>query len=169
MREDVQHWFEKAVSLPVASRSAFLHANCQSEAVRAEVLSLLAYDVDETSAPSQDADVKNAIRQAIGSVLNSHEAAAIPAKRVGPFEVGRLLGSGGMGSVYEGRRVDGQVLQQRVAIKFAQVLPDAPDSMRRAAYRRFNREREVLASLRHPYIAGLIDAGTTADGAPYAV
>ena len=27
----------------------------------------------------------------------------------------------------------------------------------------------MLASLRHPYIAGLIDAGTTADGIPYAV
>ena len=73
-----------------------------------------------------------------------------------------------MGFVYEAKRVDGQVTQ-RVAVKFVQVPHDAADSVRESAYRRFVRERQVLASLRHPYIAGLIDAGTTAEGMPYAV
>jgi tetratricopeptide (TPR) repeat protein len=73
-----------------------------------------------------------------------------------------------MGFVYEAHRVDGEV-RQRVAVKFVQVSPAASENFRASAHRRFARERQVLASLRHPYIAGLIDAGTTAEGVPYAV
>jgi hypothetical protein len=73
-----------------------------------------------------------------------------------------------MGLVYEAHRVDGEV-RQRVAVKFAQVSSNATPEMRASVRRRFLRERQVLASLQHPYIAGLIDAGTTAEGIPYAV
>jgi tetratricopeptide (TPR) repeat protein len=168
MREEVQCWFERAVNVPAASRSAFLHSNCRNEAVRSEVLSLLEYDLEEDPAAAQEAAVTDAIKQAIGSVLGNRKTATAPVQRVGPFELGRLLGSGGMGLVYEARRVDGHV-QQRVAVKFAQAPPDSAESVRRGAYRRFIRERELLASLRHPYIAGLIDAGVTPEGMPYAV
>ncbi|MGH9627904.1 MAG: serine/threonine-protein kinase, partial [Bryobacteraceae bacterium] len=168
MREEVQCWFERAVNVPAASRSRFLQSNCPNELVRSEVLSLLEYDVEEDSADPQEAAVTDAIKQAIGSVLGNRRTAMVPLQRVGPFELGKLLGSGGMGFVYEAHRVDGHV-RQRVAVKFVQVPPGAAESVRGSAYRRFTRERQVLASLRHPYIAGLIDAGATADGMPYAV
>ena len=168
MRQDVQGWFERAVELPAAKRSEFLYSNCTNEKVRSEVLSLLQFDLDEDSAFQQAAAVTVAVKRAMGSVLGSIRPGTVPVQRVGPFELGRLLGSGGMGFVYEAKRVDGQVTQ-RVAVKFVQVPHDAADSVRESAYRRFVRERQVLASLRHPYIAGLIDAGTTAEGMPYAV
>lgn len=168
MREEVQRWFNRAVNVPAGNRSKFLYSNCPNEAVRSEVLSLLEYDVEEGSASAEDAPVTDAIKQAIGSALGNYTTASLPVQRVGPFQLGRLLGSGGMGFVYEAHRVDGQV-RQRVAVKFVQVPPDAPEAVRNSAYRRFSRERQVLASLRHPYIAGLIDAGATAEGMPYAV
>lgn len=165
--EEVRSWFEQAASLPPESRQAFVESNCPDKAVRAEVLSLLQYDVDEDPDGTSDSPVPLAIRCALGSVLGDGNAVR-PAHRVGSFEIGRLLGSGGMGFVYEGHRVDGAV-KQRVAVKFVQIPPAASQSVRDAAHRRFHRERQMLASLRHPYIAGLIDAGTTIDGMPYAV
>lgn len=165
-RDEVQDWFSRAADLPAAQRCEFLHSCCRDEAVRSEVLSLLEYDVEECGSES-DVAVTDLVRQAIKSALVEHKS-TVPVHRVGPFELGRVLGSGGMGFVYEGHRVDGQV-RQCVAVKFMQVAQSASDVFRENAYRRFVRERELLASLRHPLIAGLIDAGTTAEGMPYAV
>jgi tetratricopeptide (TPR) repeat protein len=164
--EEVRFWFEQAVGVPAATRLAFLEAQCPDAKIRGEVLSLLEFDTGEFALASGPA-VHGIVKDTIGSVLRNWNATA-PANRVGPFEVGKLLGSGGMGFVYEAHRVDGEV-RQRVAVKFAQVSPAASEKFRESVHRRFCRERQVLASLRHPYIAGLIDAGTTGDGIPYAV
>jgi len=69
-----------------------------------------------------------------------------PGTRLGHYEVGALIGAGGMGEVYRARDTK---LKREVAIK---VLPDsfADDPARMA---RFQREAEVLASLNHPNIA----------------
>jgi serine/threonine-protein kinase len=69
-----------------------------------------------------------------------------PGARVGPYEIGALLGSGGMGEVYRARDTK---LDRDVALK---VLPDSfvHDSDRLA---RFQREAKVLAALNHPNIA----------------
>lgn len=170
--EAVREWFERAVVLPERDRRAFLNAQCADSAVRAEVLSLLEYDLEETrSAPEvalPDAMVSEAIDALFAATAPLTAPAAPAAGRVGPFELGQLLGSGGMGFVYEAHRVDGAV-RQRVAVKFAQVAATASKKTRESVHRRFHRERQLLASLRHPYIAGLIDAGTTETGVPYAV
>jgi serine/threonine-protein kinase len=72
--------------------------------------------------------------------------ALAPGTRLGPYEIGALIGAGGMGEVY---RATDTNLKRAVAIK---VLPDAlvADAERLA---RFQREAEVLASLNHPHIA----------------
>src|SRR4051794_37626157 len=74
--------------------------------------------------------------------------ALTPGARLGPYEVGALLGVGGMGEVYRARDTR---LQREVAIK---VLPPivAADPERRA---RFQREARVLATLNHPNIASI--------------
>jgi serine/threonine protein kinase/tetratricopeptide (TPR) repeat protein len=164
MKEDVLYWFCQAADMAADERESFLESHCPNASVRAEVQSLLAYDVEESPVRSESA-VRNAIAAVVGNTLGVRQA---PAERVGAFELGRVLGSGGMGLVYEAHRVDGQV-RQRVAVKFAQVSITASEKFRQSVNRRFHRERQILASLRHPYIAGLIDAGTTGDGTPYAV
>lgn len=166
MNEDVRYWFERAVRLSPDARRAMLESSCADQGVRAEVMSLLEFD---SGGPDSESDlpVSKAIKEIAGSAFDS-PSREFPAQRVGPFELGRMLGSGGMGSVYEAHRVDGQV-RQRVAVKFVQVSPLSSERFRDSVRRRFARERQMLASLRHPYIAGLIDAGTTEGGTPYAV
>jgi tetratricopeptide (TPR) repeat protein/tRNA A-37 threonylcarbamoyl transferase component Bud32 len=81
-----------------------------------------------------------------------------PGKQVGPYRLLRPLGEGGMAEVWLAERADGAI-KRRVAIK----LP-FPRAGRETFAVRFDRERDILATLRHPNIAGLYDAGVTADG-----
>ncbi|MGE3176214.1 MAG: serine/threonine-protein kinase, partial [Vicinamibacterales bacterium] len=84
-----------------------------------------------------------------------------PGALVGPYRLVRLLAEGGMGSVWLGERADGLV-KRPVAIKLPQ------GAWRRAGLaERMARERDILASLTHPHIARLYDAGLTADGQPF--
>jgi len=80
---------------------------------------------------------------------------------VGPWRLVRELGAGGMGSVWLAQRTDGLVARP-VALK----LPHF-GARPRAIAERFAREREILASLVHPNIARLYDAGVAADGQPW--
>jgi len=82
-------------------------------------------------------------------------------RRVGVYDITRLIGAGGMGAVYEAARGDDQ-FRKRVAIKLlrAQAVSDT-------AVRRFRRERQILATLEHPHIASLLDGGVTTEGHPF--
>jgi len=82
-------------------------------------------------------------------------------QHIGPYRLLRQIGEGGMASVWLAERSD--LLQGRqVALK----LPHG--AWRRAAWAaRLAREREILATLEHPHIARLYDAGVAADGQPY--
>lgn len=80
---------------------------------------------------------------------------------LGPYRLTSLLGHGGMGSVYLGERIEGG-FSQRVAIK---LLLNAHPGMRE----RFRQEQAILANLRHPHIAQLLDGGESEQRIPYLV
>ncbi|MCB1634507.1 MAG: serine/threonine protein kinase, partial [Xanthomonadales bacterium] len=80
-------------------------------------------------------------------------------RRVGPYRLTRLLGVGGMGSVYAAERVEGG-FRQTVAIKLVSGIHPGLTA-------RFEHERQILADLRHPAIAQLLDGGRTSEGMPY--
>src|SRR5437763_690949 len=82
-------------------------------------------------------------------------------RRVGPYEVLREIASGGMGTVYLARRADG-AFEMRVALKILR-----PETAHGEVLRRFQQEREILASLDHPNIARILDGGETEEGFPY--
>jgi serine/threonine protein kinase/Flp pilus assembly protein TadD len=84
-----------------------------------------------------------------------------PGERVGPYELIRLLGAGGMAEVWLAKRADG-AFNREVALK----LPSMT-RVRRDLEERFARERDILASLEHPHIARLYDAGIDPQGLPY--
>ena len=86
-----------------------------------------------------------------------------PPKRIGAYEIIGLIGQGGMGAVYEGKRVTDN-FDHRVAIKIVR-----PGALSNILAERFERERQVLAALNHPNIARLFDGGQLEDGAPYIV
>jgi serine/threonine-protein kinase len=81
--------------------------------------------------------------------------------RIGAWHIVREIGRGGMGVVYLAARADGD-FEQRVALKVMRRGLDE-DQIRA----RFRRERQILARLRHPAIASLVDGGVSPDGRPY--
>ena len=93
--------------------------------------------------------------------FGADEATARAGERVGDYTLLREIGRGGMGSVWLAERTDG-VLQRRIALK----LPHPGLGTRNFADQ-LARERNILASLVHPNIARLYDAGVTGEGQPY--
>jgi len=85
---------------------------------------------------------------------------ALP-ETIGPFKVLRRLGQGGMGVVYLCRRLGGD-FEQLLAVKRLNAASDSS-----SARERLRTERRLLATLRHPNIAQLVDGGEEADGTPY--
>ena len=84
-------------------------------------------------------------------------------RRLGSYRIEREIGRGGMGAVYEASRADNE-FNKRAAIKLVKRGMDTDFILRR-----FRKERQILAALDHPHIAGLLDGGTTEDGLPYFV
>ena len=151
-RPSVDALFDEAVELPPDQRTAWLLANCDDAAVRAEVEALLRAH-DQTDAIFD----RPALRLA-GSLVDS-----VRRERIGTYRVLRELGRGGMGVVYLAERDDGQY-RQRVAIKLLRNTPDTDE-----LHRRFVAERQILASLNHPNIAQLLDGGVSDGDLPYLV
>lgn len=89
------------------------------------------------------------------------EADALAAdSRVGPFRIVRLLGRGGMGSVYLARQLFPVV--REVALKLLARRETDP-----RALTWFEMERHTLARMQHPAIAQIFDAGATDHGLPW--
>ncbi|HXI58800.1 MAG TPA: serine/threonine-protein kinase [Polyangia bacterium] len=75
-----------------------------------------------------------------------------PGTKLGRYEIRRLIGRGGMGSVYEALHRD---LKKRVAIKtLLPALAANPD-----AKTRFLREGEAASRIRHPHVVDVTDVG----------
>lgn len=84
---------------------------------------------------------------------------------IGPYRILRVLGHGGMSTVYLAESVDSQDHgDATVALKV--ILPGANSV---EIVRRFHEEQRILAQLDHPNIARLLDAGTTEQDFPFFV
>ncbi len=140
---------DEALELSPRERQTFLDESCGDDApLRQEVEALLDTEVD-------------------GGLLaepafNVHADDAGVGRRIGPYQLIRLIDRGGMGSVYLAERED---FEQRVALKLIRRGLDADEVL----VRRFENERQILARLNHPHIARLLDGGATADRLPYFV
>ena len=84
------------------------------------------------------------------------------AGRIGPYQLVRRLGSGGMGAVFLAHQTE--PVERQVAIKLIRA-----DLRSTSAQARFELEYQSLARMRHHSVAQLYDAGTTDDGVPYFV
>jgi serine/threonine-protein kinase len=82
-------------------------------------------------------------------------------ERVGPYQLLRPLGAGGMAEVWLARRADG-AFKREVALKLPML-----SHLRRDLAQRFAHERDILAGLEHVNIARLYDAGVSDHGLPY--
>lgn len=84
-------------------------------------------------------------------------------RHIDQYRIIRVIGHGGMGTVYLGNRADDS-FDRPVAIKLIKRGMDTS-----AVLKRFVMERRILAQLQHPNISSLLDGGTTSDGLPYFV
>jgi non-specific serine/threonine protein kinase/serine/threonine-protein kinase len=168
----VRQIFDAVVERPPSERPAFLQAACGGDdALVREVQTLLvSHDQAQTFLANPIANVAQVIQSTTtftGSDtrlygdddLGEYEAGY----RLGPYELQRRIGRGGMGAVWAAARVD-QQFEQHVAIKLVKRGMDSHEILRR-----FRMERQMLAGLDHPNIARLIDGGSTHEGLPYLV
>jgi serine/threonine protein kinase len=147
--QKIKDLFGEALEQDPAGRKAFLDQACNGDqALRAEVESLLtASDPPTHSGPEE----------------TPPEHDCMIRRRLGAYEIIKLIGSGGMAAVYLAIRADDQY-RKRVAIKMIH-----PGLEKQAVCRRFRSERQMLAALDHPNIVKLLDGGTTEEGLPYLV
>lgn len=89
------------------------------------------------------------------------ERCFVAGQMVGPYELIRPIGTGGMAQVWLARRADGSI-KREVALKIPSAL-----HLRGDLLARFEREKDILAALEHPHIARLYDAGVSQDGMPF--
>ena len=80
----------------------------------------------------------------------------------GTYKVVRLLGVGGMGSVYEAENV-------RIGKRFAVKVLSSLASANKEVVRRFRREAQIATDLGHPHIVEVIDFNETPEGMSYMV
>jgi serine/threonine protein kinase len=137
-------------------REAFLDEACGGDTeLRKEVESLL-HSAGQTMGFLREPVLQEAQQISAGEELSG--------KRIGAYQLLRLIGEGGMGKVYLAARAD-DLYRKEVAIKMVQVGL----GQNRAMLLRFRSERQILANLDHPNIARLLDGGISDDGLPYLV
>jgi serine/threonine protein kinase len=150
---DVSPHLDELLDIPPAERPAWLATVRQRDSVLADRL--------ESLLQEHAALERNAFLEA-GVELPTDRLSRV-GTTVGAYSIVAPIGEGGMGTVWLGERADGEI-QRKVAIKFL-----SGDSHRQGWRDRFFRERQLLASLSHPAIVHLLDAGHAADGRPYLV
>lgn len=144
--QQVKAIFNQVIESPAAEMAEAMERLCASrpelQATVQQMVDTHLASVNQTITPNQSA---------AESLLDS--TALKPGAHFGKYQIISTLGSGGMGQVYLAQR-DDEVIQQ-VAIKVLshQTMDDQSQA-------RFDTERRILASLEHPNIARLIDAGS---------
>ena len=153
---EVEQILAAAMELPQPKRRAYLDQTCEGRpAIRAEVDSLLAADEEAGDF------IEAAIAREAG--WNVPLGEPLVSRRIGSYRLVKELGRGGMATVYLGKR-DDQQFSKDVAIKLIGSMTLSPVSRRR-----FEEERQILATLEHPNIARLLDGGVTEDGLQYII
>jgi serine/threonine-protein kinase len=150
MPDETEHWellqilFHLAGETPAEDRDRVLAEQCSDPAIVARAMAIFHGSELLDATPATPA------------------GAQFPS-RIGPYSLLRLIGSGGIGTVYLAERILGGA-PQRTALK---VL--APHAAGPSFVERFRREQHILASLDHGHITRLLDAGIGESGQPYLV
>ena len=161
--QQIQALFHAALECDETERSAWLDTECDDDELRREVESLLASHCQATAFIDRPAVDRSALHLSSVPLPGAFDDDQIAGRRIGPYELVRLLGRGGMGAVFLAFRADDSYRQQ-VAIKLLE-----RNLVQLDLERRFLSERQILANLDHPHIAKLLDGGSTEEGAPYLV
>ncbi len=171
--QQIEAIFQSALDLSPDQRELYLKESCgDDQSLRSEIEKLLAdYESADsfiespvwTNSGFLNSSAKKILSQSFDEISGENDADSMIGKLIGAYRLTREIGRGGMGAVYHATRADGEFSQQ-VAIKLIKRGMDSDFIVRR-----FRHERQILASFEHPFIARLLDGGTTDDGMPYFV
>ena len=146
-------YLDEALEIPAAQREAWLAS------IQARDISLAA----DLRAMLQEHRSLDSARFLEHAVLDPHVPLSLAGEIVGAYRLITPIGQGGSGSVWLAERADGR-FKGRAAIKLLNIA-----LIGREGEERFRREGTILARLRHPHIAQLVDAGVSPAGQPYLV
>jgi eukaryotic-like serine/threonine-protein kinase len=158
--EDIKLLYEALAAVDATDRVDRLHA--LSPDLRDALQSLLASG-DEGPAARKASSARPPGTPANFDViptLPAHHDTSTAPDRIGPYRIIRVVGEGGMGIVYEAEQE--APVRRRVALKLVKWGMDTT-----SVIGRFESERQALALMSHPNIAGVYDAGATEQGRPY--
>ncbi|MEZ5328119.1 MAG: protein kinase [Verrucomicrobiales bacterium] len=142
--------FAEAIRLEDAERLPFLKQACGANAaMRQELEALVAAEAERSAFMEEPA-------------MDEAPADPLIGERLGPYKILQCIGEGGYGVVYLAEQREPIVRQ--VAVKVIKLGMDTKEVIAR-----FEAERQALATLEHPNIARVIDAGATPSGRPYFV
>ena len=166
--KQIEDVFQTALDLPLPERRQYIIEACTGdEHLREQVEALLVQYEEAGDFIEEPAFAITGFNRATDSekttLTNGDWDDPSIGRRVGSYKIVREIGRGGMGAVYLAERADSD-FRRRAAIKLIKRGMDTDFILRR-----FRNERQILASLDHPYIARLLDGGTTEDGLPYFV
>jgi len=149
---------DELLECPPSQIETILADRCGQDAgLRAEVRKLFAAS-EKVSGFMEISALESASR-----TLDLETAAGLVGGRVGKYRLLRLIGRGGMGSVFLAARDDDE-FRKNVAVKLVNTVWGNEE-----VAQRFRRERQILAKLEHPNIARLLDGGTTKDKVAFLV
>jgi serine/threonine-protein kinase len=150
---------EALLDAPAAQRAELLDRFAANDAVLRATLERLLVSEDATD----DVVSRSFDPARLAETIARHvdDADTWIGRTLGAYRLTRTIGSGGMGTVFVAER-EGGGFGQKVAVKVFKAS-GISDSLRA----RFQRERQILATLRHPNIAALFDGGDTEEGLPW--
>ena len=154
--QKLEEVLERILDLPENERDEYLATAVEDAELRRRVRQVLA---EEGLSDFLDPDelIERPIVRDLGQRFEDESQ---PLKTAGPYQILEEIGRGGMARVYRAERVEGG-FDQDVAIK---VIGKNAGSL--SSRERFERERQILATLNHPAIARLLDGGE-AEGRPW--
>jgi serine/threonine-protein kinase len=150
---------DEALALPVQERATWVESLQGEHAALKDTLRELLARADGVETEDFLATLPRFTRVAsanLGGPLTELAAG----ESIGPYRLISELGTGGMGAVWLAERADG-TLKRKVAVKLPRLV------WAKGLAERMGRERDILASLEHPNIARLYDAGVDQHGRPY--
>ncbi len=166
--QKIEEIFEIAVELPEPEREKYLREVCGGDdELRREIELLISADSKAEEFIEQPPLGSNTLANLIPGDFDETIETSVPphflGRRIGAYRLVREIGRGGMGAVFLARRDDAE-FKKSVAIKLIKRGMDTDFILKR-----FRNERQILATLDHPFIGRLLDGGTTDDDLPYFV
>ena len=142
--QDIKNLYNLCVGLPSDQQLQYIASSDYPDAVKLQVAKLLDYsgDIDEK--------LSQVILETAQRGLNASSIQA--GEKIDQYRLLQHIGEGGQGEVWLAERDDGE-FNHRVAIKFIKLSPNEYE------LKRFQTEREFLASLQHANIASLLGGG----------